>query len=114
MLLSEVIFFTLPPSKPVKEKIVIPIAWATFIACTRFLELPEAEMTISRSPASPKSFNCFSKINSYSKSLEIAVITDRLSHKLIALTGLALAKDPTPRSAAKCEAVEALPPFPAM
>ena len=47
-------------------------------------------------------------------SFDIAVIAAALSHKLTVRTGFALFNEPMPISVAKCYAVEALPPFPAM
>ena len=55
-----------------------------------------------------------SQVKTPAVSFDKAVITAKLSHKLTTRTGLFRRKEPTPMSVAKCEEVDALPPFPAI
>jgi hypothetical protein len=77
-----------------------------------FLEFPDAERIINKSPELAELCNCREKTWSYPKSLPIAVIRLVLSQRLMAFTDSPTEFVQRFKSVAKWLAVAALPPLP--
>ena len=54
--------FIAPPSLPVNPKVLHPISLATFKAFITFVEFPEVEIPINKSPLFAKASTCLSKL----------------------------------------------------
>ena len=66
-------FLILPPLFPEKQKVLIPLFFAIFIASIRFSLFPEVVIAIATSPVFPIASSCLEKIYLNPKSLPIDV-----------------------------------------